>query len=323
MRLTLNKGLQKFVLAAGTTILLKSMDAKRSPNMEIEVQFVDVDGVTPIELSAGASGIFEVKTKGRYDQDPALTGAFSWVKTGTGQDTLYTFTLPLVTDGLDALLGVSPELAFTVNAGTDLITHAAHGLVAGNIIQMFSTTTLPGPFAADTDYFVIASGLTANDFKVSATLGGTAVDITDAGTGTHKFVRVDNDVAEVTLMAAMQWIADGRTNESQTLDFVLQNDVVREGDVGSPPPAAYAILNVQAGKQAITNGTDTGSVVYGTAFAGGANVDVVCVVAKPAGGDNIFATVKDDTVTETGFQYDLSAPVPATGYKLNWMAVAV
>jgi hypothetical protein len=85
-------------------------------------------------------------------------------------------------------------LSDTFTAATsDLITStSAHGLVAGDRIRVSSATTLPAGLSAATNYFVIASGLTTTAFKVSATLGGSAVDITDTGTGTHTWFRYDN-----------------------------------------------------------------------------------------------------------------------------------
>lgn len=70
-------------------------------------------------------------------------------------------------------------------ATTDVITLAAHGLLAGDRLRFTTTGTLPAGLSLATTYYVIASGLGANTFKVSATLGGAAVDITDTGTGVH------------------------------------------------------------------------------------------------------------------------------------------
>jgi hypothetical protein len=78
-------------------------------------------------------------------------------------------------------------------ATTDLITVAsAHGLVEGDRVRFSSTTTLPAGLSPATDYYVIASGLTTTALKVSATSGGSAVDITDTGTGTHTISRYEN-----------------------------------------------------------------------------------------------------------------------------------
>ena len=75
--------------------------------------------------------------------------------------------------------------AFTA-ATTDIITSAAHGLIEGDLIQVSSSTTLPAGLSASTDYYV--RDVTTNTFKVSTTMGGSAVDITDTGTGTHTLV---------------------------------------------------------------------------------------------------------------------------------------
>lgn len=88
----------------------------------------------------------------------------------------------------------SNGLTDTFTAATsDLITStSAHGLVEGDRIRVSSAGTLPAGLSAATNYFVIASGLTTTAFKVSATSGGSAVDITDTGTGTHTWFRYDN-----------------------------------------------------------------------------------------------------------------------------------
>lgn len=78
----------------------------------------------------------------------------------------------------------------TANATTDLLTLMSHGLVANNKVQFTTTTTLPAGLSLATDYYVISSGLTSDDFKVSTSQGGSTVDITDTGTGTHTVATV-------------------------------------------------------------------------------------------------------------------------------------
>ena len=77
------------------------------------------------------------------------------------------------------------DVAFTA-AATDIITTgSAHGWVVGNKIQVTTSgTDLPAGLATSTDYFVIEV-LSTTTIKISAVPGGTSVDITDAGTGTH------------------------------------------------------------------------------------------------------------------------------------------
>ncbi len=71
-----------------------------------------------------------------------------------------------------------------VNTGTDTITSSIpHNLQVGYRVQFYNFT-LPTPLATSTNYWVLAAGLTANDFKVTATKGSTTpVDLTTATTG--------------------------------------------------------------------------------------------------------------------------------------------
>lgn len=79
----------------------------------------------------------------------------------------------------------SPKVITAVTAGTDTMTAATHGLSEDMEVQFKAQNgSLPTGLSANTVYYVISAGLTANDFRVSATLGGSAVDITDTGSGT-------------------------------------------------------------------------------------------------------------------------------------------
>lgn len=72
------------------------------------------------------------------------------------------------------------------NAATDLLHIVGHGFVANTLFILRNPTglaTAPAPLAFDTFYWVCASGLTADDFKASATFGGAAIDITGAQSG--------------------------------------------------------------------------------------------------------------------------------------------
>lgn len=86
-------------------------------------------------------------------------------------------------DSLDLLAYSEVQVYGPVQSGTsattDLITTTAHGLAAGGVVY-FLTLTGGDALVTFTPYYVIASGLTANAFKVSATLNGIAVNITDA-----------------------------------------------------------------------------------------------------------------------------------------------
>lgn len=75
----------------------------------------------------------------------------------------------------------------TADAGTNNITCAGHGYVTGESVSFTSTTALPSPLAINTEYYVIY--VDANTFQLATSYYlaglGTAIDITDGGTGTH------------------------------------------------------------------------------------------------------------------------------------------
>jgi len=100
---------------------------------------------------------------------------------------------------------------------------AAHGLITGLKVQIATSSTLPIPFVAITDYFIIATS--ANYFQLATTLvnaqAGTAVAITNVGVGTQTitagalagasvtFNRSNDRVNWLTIQAATTVTVDG------------------------------------------------------------------------------------------------------------------
>ncbi len=81
---------------------------------------------------------------------------------------------------------------FTADASTDVITYTSttslpSNLLTGTRVRVSSSTTLPAGLAAATDYYLIK--VTDSTSKLATSyanaIAGTAIDITDAGTGTH------------------------------------------------------------------------------------------------------------------------------------------
>jgi hypothetical protein len=88
------------------------------------------------------------------------------------------------------LLAAITSNTFDVSAGasksgsaatTDIITLASHGQAVGDLIVFTNIGTAVG-VTVGTNYYVIADSFTTGQFKISTTRGGTAVDITTAGT---------------------------------------------------------------------------------------------------------------------------------------------
>lgn len=82
--------------------------------------------------------------------------------------------------------GLGTAVTFTADAPTDVVTSVSHGLSDGDILFVASSAAdLPAGLLPNTIYYVITA--TTNTFQLSTTSGGSAVDITDAGTGTHSY----------------------------------------------------------------------------------------------------------------------------------------
>lgn len=89
--------------------------------------------------------------------------------------------------------GVAFAKTFTATAATDIVTIAAHGLKTGDgPFTASSDDTLPAGLAAATNYWAIyvSDGTIKLASSYANALDGTAVDITDAGTGVHTLTKV-------------------------------------------------------------------------------------------------------------------------------------
>lgn len=79
-----------------------------------------------------------------------------------------------------------PSATFTVTIGSPAVfTSNAHVLVAGDKIRLTTTGALPTGLATGTDYYIISAGLGANDFQVSTSRGGGAVNTSGSQSGVH------------------------------------------------------------------------------------------------------------------------------------------
>ena len=91
--------------------------------------------------------------------------------------------------------------------GDDKFTATAHGLANGTPVE-FLATALPTGISADTTYYVVNTA--ADEFKVSTTVGGAAVDFTSDGTAVvvHQ-VAVSGVDYEVNTDHGLLWVIDG------------------------------------------------------------------------------------------------------------------
>lgn len=132
------------------------------------------------------------------------------------------------------------------NASPAVFTLTAHGLSIGDAIVLSTSGALPTGLVVGTVYYVISAGFTANAFEVSATLGGSAVNTTGAGSGTHSFTGKYTTVASDRQWQFVQF--NNLVFATQAADLLQVVDITGtsafSNALGSPPQAAFvAIIN--------------------------------------------------------------------------------
>lgn len=75
---------------------------------------------------------------------------------------------------------------FTVTiASPGVFTLTAHGFIIGTVVYFSTTGALPTGLTAGTAYYIISAGFTADAFRVSTSIGGSAVNTSGTQSGTH------------------------------------------------------------------------------------------------------------------------------------------
>lgn len=74
-------------------------------------------------------------------------------------------------------------------------------------------------------------------------------------------------------------------------------------------------------RSTVAIGSGETSVDVGFANAMTGTPTVVAVVVTPDGGDQIFCTVTESSISASGFSAVLSGPAPGSGYKLSYIAI--
>ncbi len=158
----------------------------------VSITYALSDGVTTSTLATTVYGVDSDSDAGRI----YLKYGQQWPT-----DSLETHSAIVVT----FLVGYARSITFTA-AVNDTCTSAANGLADGDAVYLASTTTLPPPLAAGTLYYVVSAA--TDTFKVALTAGGTAVDITGVGSGTHTLYASKASDVPVKLKQAMLLLVD-------------------------------------------------------------------------------------------------------------------
>jgi hypothetical protein len=146
---------------------------------DVEMMTVDGSGLVGSSGTEAISITESVRSRGPNHWDDPL----NWTPEGIpeeGDDVI------LAPADVAALYGIRQRSTFTADASTDELTMAElPAFRDGQKVQVISTGTLPAGLSASTDYYVRDLDRDTKTLKLAATEGGTAINVTDAGTGTH------------------------------------------------------------------------------------------------------------------------------------------
>ena len=169
-----------------------------------------------------------------------------------------TITSQAVTNTLSAFS------TFTADAGTDVCTHLNINLMPYTRVQLTTTTTLPAGLALATDYYVIkVTDLTCKlATSYANAVAGTAINITDAGTGTHTINTLYPRYTNGAGVQAFMWANNATPLGAATPNLSLASYTNSAQTTGKVTPAVLPV-----GKTACPNGqilySGTGAGKYG------------------------------------------------------------
>jgi hypothetical protein len=130
--------------------------------------------------------------------------------------------------GTTSLSGYNLNLNGQINISPDTISLNDHGYDDGDIIYFTTTGVLPGGLTASVSYatyptlYYVVEG-TADTFKVAAVSSGTAITLTDRGTGTHKIYKVfalDAKQCYFDVISSTKVISDSSITDTQRYSLI-------------------------------------------------------------------------------------------------------
>lgn len=221
----------------------------------------------------------------------------------------------------------------SVDAGADTLDHTAYVLLTGTRVRMTSSGTLPAGLSLATDYYVIK--ISSTSMKLATTyanaIAGTAINLTDVGSGTHTINWLLPRYTNGNGVQAIAWNTNATAMGAATPSISLPSYSNSEQTSGRATPATLPI-----GKTAAANGlilySGTGSGKYPLymplqgADAGVAQVNNVQLSVSYVSGEFSIGLVKPILtmpITTLGIaserQFVQNAPTIYDGANLHWL----
>ena len=187
------------------------------------------------------------------------------------------------------LIGV--QLTFTVNASTDVVTTSAdHGLAVNDTVELSSAGTLPAGSAASTTYHVKTTPAGAT-LTLSATQGGSTLNFTNTGSGTHTLTSVASVI-----------VNDTELNLGSCNSFVEYNDDLYMGR----NTFSFVATTVNAGFTITMTAADVAKIMVSDHFIG-TGIAADAVVESIDFGTNIVTMDKQNTASGSDISVTVNA----------------
>jgi hypothetical protein len=142
-----------------------------------------LSNLTSLTRKAGTLLYATDQQKPYFDNGTALTAVGSGSGSGGGVNYIANPDAETDASGCNVYNDSLTFATTDVNTSTDTITVTGWNKDNNTPISFSSTTTLPGGITAGTTYYTVSTSGTS--FKISTSIGGSAVDLTSTGSGTH------------------------------------------------------------------------------------------------------------------------------------------
>ena len=175
------------------------------------------------------------------------------------------------------------------NASPAIVTEAAHGLTANKEVFFTTTGALPTGLTVDVIYYVVGASITTNTFEVSATSGGSAINTSSAGSGTHTLhVYTHSGMSPIASINFASGITAAPL-QRQTITLTtlglpsLANEIWVYTKFASSTPSAAALL-LQSAPTYTSSNTASPITLYGYNPSGPVNADSNVSTFQSGGG---------------------------------------
>jgi hypothetical protein len=220
-------------------------------NYEIPVGFDSAQPLTGWGAGAWGSGAW-----GKYQS--SVAPARIWYQNNFGQDLifgyrggpLYYWNAYVTPNGLNVTIAINSQTVSAVDTATEYITFST-AIAANTPVKFTSTTSLPAPLVAGTVYYIVSP--VAATAQLALTVGGAAINLTTAGSGTITIYTpaTFTTISTLTNATAIQIVSTGTVPTGMTIGTTYY--------VNNFASNSFNISATYGGDLIVLTGTQTGS----------------------------------------------------------------